>query len=580
MEQKNNKLKCISKDEINYQFCGTICRKLITIFNTINLVITLICLILAYNIKINSEVATIISKEFKDNFINGYYLNFFKCTSNENRVFFDEWKGTIRGCGSEKNNVKRVRVPKTDEYCDPLTEVTIDGIPPQPINKFKGLIVCGKTKEKYYDLLFSDKVVGKNEDCPEGRKICGYIDTVHNKLCLEKNKECPVSYIKIMDLKSDPPSGITNLQNITSNEIRFFFSNNPYANSGEIPYVQYKFKISERNVCALDSLYYSSIDLFILDALKNNYSNKCILKEYSQQVIFDDNRYHKLNEINQYDLYYENEIIDKIIKHKLTDYGFNTELYKESQVNLYVNSHYGFNKTCLKERKTAFNKTVLDDIISITRKMKSWSNAEKIFCYICGILSIFDYIHSHWIILENVLKNAATISELFLVIIALSYDNPYEEKMECSDPVSNSNYNVMIEKIRSNGQYIFACFICIIIIFCSRLSTLIMQFIELCTKKGKKVEICSCCCTCCIECCCKKEPKERINVDKINSTIALSNPSRSNIKIPIPDNSSSLIVQAENDPIKSILEKENIKAKNSHKKKNEENSEENRNNTH
>jgi hypothetical protein len=228
----------------------------------------------------------------------------------------------------------------------------------------------------------------------------------------------------------------------------------------------------------LDSLYHSNIDLFVLDALKNNYSDNCILKEYSQKVILDDTRYHKLNEINQYDLYYENEIIDKIIKHKLTDYGFNTELYRENQVNLYVNSHYGFNKTCLKERKTAFNRIVLEDIISITRKMKSWSNTEKIFCYICGILSIFDYIHSHWIILENVLKNTLTIGEVVLVINALSYDDPYEEKMECSDPVSNSNYNIMIEKIRSNGQFIFACFICIIIIFFSRLATLIVQFIE------------------------------------------------------------------------------------------------------
>ena len=479
MEQNNNNFRSIIIGAIKYEFCGTIFRKLITIFNSINLVITLICLILTYNIKLNSEVATIISEEFMENFNTGYYLNFFNCISNENIVSFDKWKGTIRGCASEKNNAKRVRVPKEeDDYCDPLTEVTLDRIPPQPINKFKGLIVCGKTKGNYHDLLFSDSVVGKDEECPEGLKNCGYIDTVLNKLCFKKDKECPVNYIKIKDIDAEPPDCITNLQNIASNQIRFFFSNNPYANSGEIPYVQYKFKISESNVCALDSLYHSNIDLFILDALKNNYSNNCILKEYSQKVILDDNRYHKLNEINQYDLYYENEIIDKIIKHNLIDYGFNTELYKENQVNLYVTSHYGFNKTCLKERKTAFNRIVLEDIISITRKMKSWSNTEKIFCYICGILSIFDYIHSHWIILENVLKNTLTIGEVVLVINALSYDDPYEEKMECSDPVSNSNYNIMIEKIRSNGQFIFSCFICIIIIIFSRLATLIVQFIE------------------------------------------------------------------------------------------------------
>ena len=323
MEPENNKLKCITKEEIKYQFCGTICRKLITIFNTINLVITLICLILTYNIEINSEVATIISEEFKENFEGGYYLNFFNCTSNENRVSFDKWKGTIRGCATNKNNVKRVRVPKKDEFCDPLTEVTLDGIPAQHINKFKGIILCGKTKKHYKDLLFSDQVVGEDEECPEGRKNCGYIDTVNNKLCLKKDEECPVSYIQIKDLNAEPPSGVMNLQNITSDKIRFFFSNNPYPNSGEIPHIQYKFKIDDIQNCALESLYNSKVDLFVLDALKNNYSDNCILKEYSQQVILDgNNRYHKLNEIDQYDLYYENEIIDKIIKHNLTHYGF------------------------------------------------------------------------------------------------------------------------------------------------------------------------------------------------------------------------------------------------------------------
>ena len=68
MEQNNNNFRYITIEAIKYQFCGTIYRKLITIFNTINLVITLICLILTYNIKINSEVTKIISEEFMENF--------------------------------------------------------------------------------------------------------------------------------------------------------------------------------------------------------------------------------------------------------------------------------------------------------------------------------------------------------------------------------------------------------------------------------------------------------------------------------------------------------------------------------
>lgn len=116
-------------------------------------------------------------------------------------------------------NKKNKKASKLDEgkECkddeDPLIK-----IPPQKINSYKGITLCGKTKGNYYNLLFSDSVVGVNEKCPKGTKNCGYIDSVLNKLCLNNNTECPISYIK---LAQTPPEGISNLKEIKGEGINF-----------------------------------------------------------------------------------------------------------------------------------------------------------------------------------------------------------------------------------------------------------------------------------------------------------------------------------------------------------------------
>ena len=196
----------------------------------------------------------------------------------------------------------------------------------------------------------------------------------------------------------------------------------------------------------------------------------------------------------------------------MVDYGFNIKLYEDNILNLYVTSHFGFNKTCLKKRKTAFNITQLTEILDVAQKMQKWSLWEKILGFIFGLFSLIDYIDSPFVIFENLLKNIVTFVELLVNFVkVLLYDDPYEDKMECSDYISNSNYNIMIVNIRYNGQYIFKFFLSLIIVFSSRLVTLIAEFSVLCTKKRKKRKVCCCfcsccdvlCCSCCEECCCK-----------------------------------------------------------------------------
>lgn len=453
-------------------------------------------------ISYDSEVTESLSNEFIDNFRTGYFTDFFECNPNDEKIKLGDWQGTVKGCGKNDNAESYVL---EDKNCK-KNEFTLEMIPSQKILSFKGLSICGTTKDSksYYELLFSDSVVEENEDCPEGTKNCGYIDTLNNKLCLKKDQDCPISYIQIRDKNSSPPDA-THLKKITGQDITLYYSNDPYANKSEIAYIQNAFKIAEEKICALPNLYHSNIELNALDALIKNYSTDCVLKDYSQEITIDTKRFHKLSSINQYKLYEENGIINKIKSHNLTDFGFNIKRYEDNTLNLYVRRHFGFNKSCLKERKTDFNEKELSEILATGEKMNlnaNWLIGVNIFvigficldffsCKSCNnieqiVLNIFEFGGSLWQFIDN-------------INYGITLDDPYEQNMKCSDFVSNSNYNVMIEKIQANGRKIKTCTITLIFMIVCIVILLIINIIESCYKYGKCYDEQQGCC-CCKEC--------------------------------------------------------------------------------
>ena len=520
IQNSNNEITC--QEYCRFEFLNwnkNVYSKLHIILNILKVLCIFPILILSRTISFDSEISNQISNEFLENFESGYLLELHKCNSNENRIKFGKWQGTIKGCGTENNGIKKARIPKENKDCK-KDEVIIEKIPPQDIFVFKGLTICGKTKGKYYNLLFSNSVIEENKDCPEGLKNCGYIDTIKNKLCLEKDSECPISYIKIKDINSPPPDNITHLKVIENEKIKFYYSNNPYDDTHEVPYIQNAFKIADSKICALPNLYYSNLDLFLLDAFKKGLSSDCVLKGYSPNITIDENnRYHKLNSINQYDLYNENGIIDIITRNNLNDYGFNVEKYKENTVNLYINSHFGFNKTCLKNRKTPFNINEISEILSTSNNMFFWGNIIFWF-YIASLVLIlsesFNFFKCNGCSLniENTIKSAinnicSIIALFYSLIWGLSYDKPYEEDMECSDIVSNSNYNIMIEKIQKNGNKIEFCFYLQLIFLFLNIFSFIVFIVE-CSCDDYCNEKCgSCCCNCCINCCRNKKKEDK-----------------------------------------------------------------------
>lgn len=171
-----------------------------------------------------------------------------------------------------------------------------------------------------------------------------------------------------------------------------------------------------------------------------------------------------------------------------------------------MRTHFGFNKTCLNKRKTKFNIKELSEIGAVSDKMKLWSKQVFVFGFFSLAISITEFFNifkrcnsKNFIqedIIKKILNNIYSVYTFFYsVLYGFGYDDPYENNMECSDFVSNSNYNIMIEKIHTNGFEMYLCSCFIIILSILNIFSIIIMIVDFFKKKCQK-----CCCSCCINC--------------------------------------------------------------------------------
>ena len=502
---KNND-KENNKDEKNIK-CPKNLNVIVLIFELFAMIPSGFVIYFTCKIYYDGEIARAISKDLFDNLNTGFFGNFSNCNSNNkmNSLFdinnnesneiplsFGEWQGTVKAC---KNINNKVHILDPGKSCGE-DEKLIDGIPAQKLHRYKGLRLCALNEDSlsYYDLLKIEGAIIKQFDkCPEKKKSCGYVDTLKNKLCIDEKDNCPINYIRVS--KEGPIEPINDLKVINSSKIKFFYSNNPYKNSSKIPYIVNSFKIADSSICVLPNLFYSEIILNDLEASKKNYSSNCVLKDFSQRQTVDLMRYHKLDYIDNYELYEENGIVDKIKRKELDQLGFDLERYKNHSLYLYLRSHYGFNYTCLKKREEKSEHNALEELqIFHSRgdKMKVW--AELVF-YLNFVPMVFSLSNVYTLLdkkefwIKQVLICGTSLANFIYTEDKLDLDDAYEDKMECSDIVTNDEYNVMNEKLRNSGKNINNANIAIIFQLVSSLLILLYQAIvyfmgpENCQKK-------------------------------------------------------------------------------------------------
>lgn len=458
------------------------------------------------NIEFDSEVSSEIAKELKSNFYSvpiqefnqenslSFYdnsLRNLKELLGLSYVNFGTWQGTLKGCGKiNKDNTTSVKLLEDGKNCD-SDEEFLDSIEPTYLSSYNGIRLSKKTIGKNYYQLLNDEnsVVFENEECPIGKKSCGYLDTYKNKLCVDNEDNCPINYIKIDKKK---PEDVNITKTISGkNGKNMYISNNPYSDNKRIPYIVGAFKIADEEICSIPNLYWSKWELFALDGNVKDYANKCILKKYNQHYEYENElRYHKLDDIKIYDLYEENNVLRYINRSNLPKYGYDFNKYfrDDKYLYLYVRSFIGFNKTCLIERKKQFD---IDQLFELEKKhtisdrMNSWSAWIKGLCTLSEIGSFLAFFNVDepsklQMIIQYFVSVGGGLLDLIYAANSNDYDDPYEEDFKCSDEITNELYNIMTNKIKESGNNLYYTMIVIIFYFIIALALCICHFIKIC----------------------------------------------------------------------------------------------------
>lgn len=253
------------------------------------------------------------------------------CNSDEEKLILGTWGGIKEGCYCNKIIM--------DEKCsETLIKQGCTIIPSSnPIDFLminSNFICIKKSIFSYQDLLVnSEQIIENNENCPsEYNKTCGKIDTLERKLCVQKDKPCP---IRDIDLK-----GINLKLFIEGLEIK----SNYLEDDSEGQILSY-FKLSEKFPCINPQERYWDY-YYILEPKNQRCTSRIIDKIY-------DDRYELLSNFttNKFDLYTQNSIVEKLNYINSQD----LDKLKFDSVFLFGRNFLGFNKDNIKNKKFDYN---------------------------------------------------------------------------------------------------------------------------------------------------------------------------------------------------------------------------------
>ncbi len=168
------------------------CEEYCCLFLMIIILITPIYFYFFINPKYDFE-NNLVVQEIKSN-LNGKLIYSLRqsltCEYDEEKLILGKWDGTTNGCDCQGFiEINKCSKEQIKQDCE-----TIFSVEPISYTVFNSKYFCAKTsKLNYKELLLSDQVVSKNENCSYNYKSCGKIDTFERKFCVRKNESCPLN---------------------------------------------------------------------------------------------------------------------------------------------------------------------------------------------------------------------------------------------------------------------------------------------------------------------------------------------------------------------------------------------------
>ena len=301
-----------------------------------------------------------------------------QCAGTKKAAELDIWPGTVQGCQSIKNHLftaTEINIKRGTCSHPGRLDILVKPQKPSAITFWRGKQFCAKSMNEnysYYNLLLDS--VKEGEKCPTGKKQCGILDTLKNKLCLDESEDCPVNYIEITATNT-PPKDCVNCKTAQLGTNSYIH----YGNENIDNEVITNFKISDdnQNVCLDSSEYNSDAEPYTLD-----YYSYYGCKNSFASYLYDD-RYSKVDREQKYTLYDENGILLKVSQ--LPEYPLGD--LKTTQVTLFKRTYPGYDLECI--AKSKFNPEKLDNYRHNTKVSKRLNIAVLVFVCINFFVSCF-----------------------------------------------------------------------------------------------------------------------------------------------------------------------------------------------
>ena len=441
---------------------------LITILNLIPFII-LFLFIIFFNI--NSSYSSSFITELSNNF-NGIPI-YTISSSCENPLTLNFWGGISNGCDCrDKNSTQEIKIKHENQLfigeCSnneiKLGCKNIKSISKKDINSFNNISFCIDKGIKNYK-TFLENSIPKNKSCKEGYKSCGYLDSLEQKLCILENEKCPINDIVINFQES-----LTNYTTIKLKNDKYLH----YSSGIEGKSIITSLKLSEKEAPCIYPGEFSWKYHYELE-LSTHYCNTSIL---SSKI---DNKFKRIETINKYDLYEENNII--LLLNNTPNYPFNK--IKDDKVDLYQRTYLGFDKECM-----IYNNFAFDYFDNVKSNLQTANICIKIifyfFCIGLGgfiiifliIINIFKFMDKDFLQNIQFLKkdNSCIIivivglikAILFILnIILIKQLKSIDIKFNCGDKYVNELITEMSRLISSNVDISIGMIVCSLILLFS-----------------------------------------------------------------------------------------------------------------
>ena len=107
--------------------------------------------------------------------------------------------------------------------------------------------------------------VSSKEDCPPHLKQCGLLDLKNNKMCVDKEKACPINML-IYSNSSEPPKYPYNFKRISFNDGTYLY----YTNEAIDKHIIEKIKVSDSLPCIFPNDFKTDYPTYILEKYGDN----------------------------------------------------------------------------------------------------------------------------------------------------------------------------------------------------------------------------------------------------------------------------------------------------------------------